>query len=55
MINRFIEQNILRDIKEHHHNVVLYGARQVGKTTLEKKILEQLLGVNIIPMRTSQG
>jgi predicted AAA+ superfamily ATPase len=42
MIKRYIYHKILEDIKKYHKNVVLYGARQVGKTTLVKSLLVEL-------------
>lgn len=42
MIKRYIYQNILKDIKKYHKNIVLYGARQVGKTTLVKSLFSEL-------------
>lgn len=40
MIQRFLEKNIV-DALFLGKTIVLYGARQVGKTTIVKKILSQ--------------
>ena len=42
MINRKIEQRILEDLENSQKIVILYGSRQVGKTTLIKKVIRQL-------------
>ena len=44
MIPRSLENKMLTRIKEGKKVVVLYGARQVGKTTLVKKLLKQIQG-----------
>ena len=44
MIKRFLTQKILKDIKSHTNAIVLYGARQVGKTTLTQELITNLPG-----------
>lgn len=41
-ITRFIEQKIIEDLQMTSKAVILYGARQVGKTSLVKKLIEKL-------------
>lgn len=38
---RIITQDILNSLKEQHKAIILYGARQTGKTTLIKDLLEK--------------
>ena len=47
-IPRLLEDKIIRQIKTSHKIIVIYGPRQVGKTTLSKKILDYI----DIPART---
>lgn len=42
MIKRALEQRLLAKLSKDHRAVILYGARQVGKTTLVNRVLEQL-------------
>lgn len=42
MIPRSLKSIILKDLKDAHKGVVIYGARQVGKTTLANQILSEL-------------
>lgn len=44
MIKRYLSQKILKDIKSHTNAIVLYGARQVGKTTLIRELITHLPG-----------
>ncbi|HEB62223.1 MAG TPA: ATP-binding protein [Bacteroidetes bacterium] len=44
MVTRSLEIKMLKRIKEGKKVIVLYGARQVGKTTLVKKLLKQIQG-----------
>ncbi len=48
MITRYIHQKILKDINKYHKNIVLYGARQVGKTTLVRSLFENLTGKTLL-------
>ena len=41
-ITRSLEQTILKRLNTSEKGIVLYGARQVGKTTLVEKIIERL-------------
>ncbi len=41
-IIRAIEQNIINDLKTKNEIIVVYGARQVGKTTLIKQIINKI-------------
>ena len=41
-ISRTITESIIKRLKESSKIIILYGARQVGKTTLIKKILSEL-------------
>lgn len=41
-VNRYIFQEILEKLQNDNKVIVLYGARQVGKTTLVKKLIEEL-------------
>ena len=41
-IKRFIKQQIIKKITTTDKIVVIYGPRQVGKTTLSKKIIKEL-------------
>ena len=43
MIIRTSEELILKTLMEHKKVVILFGARQVGKTTLSNKILLALI------------
>ncbi len=42
IIPRKLQKVILKDLKEAHKGIVIYGARQVGKTTLANQILTEL-------------
>jgi uncharacterized protein len=42
LIPRTLKDIILKDLKEAHKGIVIYGARQVGKTTLANQILSEL-------------
>ncbi len=42
MIKRAIEKDLVQDITEGKKVVIVYGARQVGKTTLVKKVTSEL-------------
>lgn len=42
MINRVILEPILKKLNESNKIVIIYGARQVGKTTLANQIIEKL-------------
>ncbi len=42
LIPRELKSTILKDLQIAHKGVVIYGARQVGKTTLANQILEEL-------------
>jgi predicted AAA+ superfamily ATPase len=44
MIPRYIGKNIIQRLKQSDKIVILYGARQVGKTTLIKTILKNRFG-----------
>jgi len=44
MIPRILEKRIYERLTQSNKVVVLYGARQVGKTTLAKKVLEESTG-----------
>lgn len=50
MIPRFIERQVVERLNDSNKIVILYGARQVGKTTLIKKILngreQRILEIN---------
>src|SRR3989344_7366590 len=42
VIPRFIESSIVDDLKTTKKGLILYGARQVGKTTLINEIIKKL-------------
>lgn len=42
IINRTIEGGILENLRNSNKGVILYGARQIGKTTLSNKIISTL-------------
>jgi len=42
IIPRALKSIILKDLKDAHKGIVIYGARQVGKTTLANQILSEL-------------
>lgn len=42
MIKRIIEKQIIKDLTETKKSIILYGPRQVGKTTLSQKIIKEL-------------
>ncbi|RME08006.1 MAG: AAA family ATPase, partial [Bacteroidetes bacterium] len=42
MIKRAIEKYLVQDITEGKKVVIVYGARQVGKTTLVRKVIGDL-------------
>ncbi|MFW5773929.1 MAG: ATP-binding protein [Tangfeifania sp.] len=44
MIPRYIEKNIIHRLKQSDKIIILYGARQVGKTTLIETILKKRFG-----------
>ncbi len=44
MIQRFIEENIIDKVLNGGKVIVIYGARQVGKTTLVEKVLSNFQG-----------
>ena len=41
-IPRILKKEIIEKIKNSHKAIVLYGPRQVGKTTLIKNIINEL-------------
>ena len=42
MIERTLEQPILKALTESRKVIILFGARQVGKTTLSNKLLSEI-------------
>lgn len=42
MIYRILEQRLTEELQSSHKIIILYGSRQVGKTTLIDKVLRQL-------------
>lgn len=52
-IHRHLYPVILKELKETHKIVILYGARQTGKTTLSGEILDQMDG-NILRINADE-
>ena len=48
MIKRYIHQSIAQRLQEAKKIIVLYGARQVGKTTLIKSLLKDMPGKHLV-------
>ena len=42
MLHRIIEKNLTHEIANSSKIIIIYGPRQVGKTTLVRKILKEL-------------
>ncbi|MEM8525178.1 MAG: ATP-binding protein [Bacteroidota bacterium] len=42
MITRSLKERLIEDLKEGKKIILLYGSRQVGKTTLIKKVIQEL-------------
>lgn len=42
MIHRIIKEQIINDLQTTHKAVVIYGPRQVGKTTLAKEVVNEI-------------
>ncbi|MCB0588218.1 MAG: AAA family ATPase, partial [Phaeodactylibacter sp.] len=42
MIDRILEQRLAQELQSSQKIIILYGSRQVGKTTLIHKVLRQL-------------